>query len=116
MLCPGPKVKARKSSNCIICVSLGSVYFQKFKDEKIISQIVGFIKDCDQNGDRVSKINVSCHICIRSLKSVFVRYEKYGTLFINLTLNVWGFEKVSYRHNFFISLPSHLEVFLEKNI
>ena len=29
--------------------------YQKFEDEKIICQIVGFSKVCDQNGDRVSK-------------------------------------------------------------
>ena len=28
-------------------------YFQKFEDEKIISQIVGISKGYDQNGDRV---------------------------------------------------------------
>ena len=36
---------------------------------------------CDQNGDRVSKNNKSCHICnIRLL----MKYEKYGALSIYL--------------------------------
>ena len=38
--------------------------YQKVEDEKIISQIVGLIKRCNQNGDRVPKNNKSCHICI----------------------------------------------------
>ena len=33
------------------------VWSQKFKDVKIINQIVGISEDCDQNGDRVSKNN-----------------------------------------------------------
>ena len=39
-------------------------------EEEIISQIVWIIEVCDQNGDRVSKTNQSCHICMR-LKKVF---------------------------------------------
>ena len=46
----------------------------------IISQIVGIIEDCDQNCDRVSKNDKIFHICSMRLKSVLVRYEKYGTL------------------------------------
>ena len=49
----------------------------------ILRLIVGFSKDCDKNGDRVSKNNENCHICIISwLKVVLVNYEKYGTLSI----------------------------------
>ena len=45
-------------------------------------KIVRISEGCPQNGDRVSKNNVSCHICIRWPKSVLVRYEKYGTISI----------------------------------
>ena len=47
------------------------------------NQFVGTSKVCDQNGNRVSKTNYSCHICSMRLKSVLAKYEKYGTLFIN---------------------------------
>ena len=50
---------------------LNSLYYHNFEDEKIISQIVGFSKDCDQNGDKVSSNDESGHICIRRLKSSF---------------------------------------------
>ena len=40
--------------------------------------MVGIIGDCDQNGDRESKSDEICHICI--IASVKVKYEKYGTL------------------------------------
>ena len=53
---------------------------QKFEDEKIVSQIVWISDECDQNGDRVSKNDKSCHICSTRQKGVFVKYEKYGTL------------------------------------
>ena len=33
-----------------------------------------------KNGDRVSKSDKICLICIMRLKGVLVRYEKYGTL------------------------------------
>ena len=35
---------------------------------------------CDQNGDRVSKNDESCHTCSMRLKGVLVKFEKYGTL------------------------------------
>ena len=35
---------------------------QKFKDGKIISQIVGISEDCDQNGDRVVLFEQLPHI------------------------------------------------------
>ena len=56
--------------SCLIPSSVNyvSVYYQKFEDEKIISQIVRISEDCDQdcdqNGDRVSKNNENSHICI----------------------------------------------------
>ena len=55
--------------SCLIpsSVSKGSVYYQKFEDEKIISQIVKISEDCDQNGNRVSKNDENCHICIMGL-------------------------------------------------
>ena len=50
---------------------------------KIISQIVVISWGWDQNDDRVSKNNKSCHFCSMRLKSVLVKYEKYGTLLID---------------------------------
>ena len=35
-------------------------FSKEFENEKIISLIVRFSKDCDQNGDRVSKNGESC--------------------------------------------------------
>ena len=46
-------------------------YYQKFENEKISSQIVGFRKDCYQNGGRVSKNE---EVAIFAL-SVYVNYE-----------------------------------------
>ena len=40
-------------------------------NEKIIGQIVGFNKVCDQSGDRVSKNEIICHF-----KSVNLEYIK----------------------------------------
>ena len=37
--------------------------FNEFGSEMIISQLVGIIKYCDQNGDRMSKNNKRDHIC-----------------------------------------------------
>ena len=48
----------------------------------IISQIVRIGEVCDQNGDRVSKNNKSCHICSMRVKRLLVKYEKYGTLYM----------------------------------
>ena len=66
------KFKARKSSYHIICslrICLLSVVWELVK-------FVGFSKGCDQNGDRVSKNNESCNICIRWLKSCFCELWK----------------------------------------
>ena len=57
-------VSDSEDSEFTVIASSVSVYFQGFENGKIISQIVGISEDCDQNGDRVSKNNVSCHICI----------------------------------------------------
>ena len=39
---------------------------------------------CDQNGDRVSKYDKSCHICGARLKRHFVKYDNMGLcLYIN---------------------------------
>ena len=48
--------------------NFGVVYFQKVENEKIISQIVGISKICDQNGDGVSKNYKYSHICSMALK------------------------------------------------
>ena len=40
---------------------------------------MGLEKVCDQNGDRVSKNDKSCHIYGIRLKCVLSKYEKYGT-------------------------------------
>ena len=40
------------------------MFTEEFEDGKIISQVVGISKDCDQIGDRVSKSDVSYHISI----------------------------------------------------
>ena len=47
---------------------------------RVCSKMVGISGDCDQNGDRESKSDEICHICLIWLASVKVRYEKYGTL------------------------------------
>ena len=52
----------------IFLTTFYSLYYQKLENEKIISQIVRFSKGCDQIGDRVSKNDVSYHICISWLK------------------------------------------------
>ena len=46
-------------------VNLRSVNYQEFEVEKIIIKFVRTSEGCEQNSDRVSKIDVSCHICIR---------------------------------------------------
>ena len=56
---------------------------QNNEDEKIISQIVGISRDCDENGGRVSKNDNNFNICIKRLKGVLVKYEKYGTVSIH---------------------------------
>ena len=57
--------------------------------------VVGSSKNCDQNGDRVSKYYKSCHIWSINLKEVLGKYEKYGTLSINdhltLFINFWKY-------------------------
>ena len=40
-----------------------------------IGQIVGSGKNCDQNGDRVSKIDKSCHVSSMRLKCILIKYE-----------------------------------------
>ena len=61
----------------------GRHYFQKFEDKEIIGQHVGISEGCDQNGDRVSKNDKSCHICSMRLKAVLVKYEKiWGSVYL----------------------------------
>ena len=44
----------------------------------------GLAKVCDQNGDRLSKNDRSCHICSMIQKNVFfARHEKYEMMSIN---------------------------------
>ena len=54
------------------------------------TQIVGISEVCDPNGDRVSKSNKICHICNMRQKSVFVKYEKNGTL------SIYNFNSLSF--------------------
>ena len=64
----------------------------------LLSHFVGISKSCDQNGDRVSKNDLSCHICIMRLMGVLVKHGKYGTLSINLgiaMLDVYKLNEVS---------------------
>ena len=35
---------------------------------KSLVKFVCFCEGCDQNGDRVSEINKSCHICVQSFE------------------------------------------------
>ena len=49
-------------------------YNRKVENEKIISQIVGVSKISDQNGDKVSKNDKSCHICSKRLKRFCIKY------------------------------------------
>ena len=43
-----------------------------------VNFIVGISEDCDQNGDRVSNRDKSCHIFSMRVNGVLVKYEKYG--------------------------------------
>ena len=52
-------------------VNLLRVYYERAGNDKIISQIFGDSEICDQNGDRVSKSDKSCHIGSVKLKSFF---------------------------------------------
>ena len=47
--------------------------------------LLGIVKVCDKSGDRMSKTNYSCNICMR-LKGVLDKTEKYGTLCIHAKL------------------------------
>ena len=68
-------------------VFIVNLFASKVEDEVIISQIVRISEGCDQNGNRVSKNDKSCHICSMRLKGVLVTYEKYGTMFIYLGID-----------------------------
>ena len=46
-------------SNGLICLTKDLFVVKWFENEKIISQVVGIGKWCDQNGDRVSKSSKS---------------------------------------------------------
>ena len=54
------------------------VHISYFK--RPIFHIVWSGRNCDQNGDRVSTYDKSCHICSMRLNRHLVKYEKYGTL------------------------------------
>ena len=56
----------------------------KVENEKIISQIVWASEVFDQNDNRVSRNDKSCHICSMRLKRLLAKHEKYGTLSIDL--------------------------------
>ena len=63
---------------------LSFIEYLKVENSKIISQIVRISKVYDQHGERVSKNDKSCHICSTRLKRLFAKYEKFGTLSIQL--------------------------------
>ena len=62
---------------------------QEFENEKIVSQIVGSGKWCDQNGDSVSTSDKSYYICMIRLKRLLVKCEKYGALSIQILLYLY---------------------------
>ena len=67
-------------SNRIICLAKDLFVVVKwFENENIISQVVRIGEWCDQNGDKVSKNDKSCYICIIWLKGLLVKLEKHGT-------------------------------------
>ena len=56
-----------------------------------LCQICWSFIGCNQNGDGVSKNDKSCHICFRCLKKLkvaLVNYKIYGTLSINVDVNL----------------------------
>ena len=59
---------------------------ETIKANMIISQIAWVNEVCDQNGDRVSKNNKSCHICRMRLKKGFSKIWKiwYSVLYYQL--------------------------------
>ena len=73
------------------------IRIQRFKNEKIICQIIGISEVCDQNGDRVSKKNKSYHICIIGLKGFLakhkkIRYSGYLSRTLKLSLKYIGLD------------------------
>ena len=54
---------------------------------KAISQVDRIGKRCDQNGDRVSKSDKNYYNGMIRLKSLLVKYEKYGILSMQHTGN-----------------------------
>ena len=58
---------------CLLALSVKLMTFllSKIENEKIFSQVIGSGKNCDQNGDRVSKYHEKCHICNTRLKKAF---------------------------------------------
>ena len=84
------------------------VIFFELENEKSISQIVGSDKWCDQNGDRVSKSNKSYYICMIRLKSILVKYERFGTLSIHIKYSKDWFEG----EIFFLRFRNYLAYFL----
>ena len=43
------------------------------------TKLLRLVDICDQNGDRVSKYNKSCHICSLRQKELYINIIKYGT-------------------------------------
>ena len=64
------------SVRLIICLS------SRIENEEIFSQIVGVSKNCDQNGDKVSKYNKICYISSMIQKGLLVKmiYWELGLL------------------------------------
>ena len=56
--------------------------FNNLRMRRSLVKIVRNVKNWDQNRDRVSHNDKSCHICSMKLKCISVKYEKYGTLSI----------------------------------
>ena len=60
-----------------------SLFESRIEKKRFKNQIVWSGKNCDQNGDRVSKYDKKFHICSMGIKRLFVKYERYGTLSMN---------------------------------
>ena len=52
--------------------------------QSLYQKIVGSAKNCNQNGDKVSKRDKSCHIWTIRQKCVLVKYVRNRTLSIDL--------------------------------
>ena len=67
-----------RGSNTGLFVVSPTRIIKKFEDEKIICQIARISYNYDKNGDRMSKNDKSCQICIIRAESVILKGGKYG--------------------------------------